>query len=371
MKLVFDLAISGNNARNSEGSFIRLKDGSILFAYSRYCSASWRDEASCSIAGIRSLDEGETWSEPEILVKSSDFGVANIMSVSALQQQNGDVGLYFLIKENDGHTSFGRALSADGVHFTPERCEMQAPLSYYVVNNDRFLRLQDGRIAVPVAMHAFYGYGKADGFSSATVLVSDDDGKTFCITPCRLTIPALNQSGRGMQEPGIYQYSDGTVYLWARTTAGFQYECFSRDLFQTFTTPQPSPFSSPASPLEIAEHEGVLYAVYNPAPSYNGHTRTSASANRTPLVVRKSLDEGRKWSLPTVIEGDKRRGYCYPALFFTRDGAMLCAYCRGGLPEEEFCLQRMGITKIPLEEICPTAETDKPTQCWFVDDKNV
>ena len=366
MKLVFDLAISGDNARNSEGSFIRLKDGSILFAYSRYCSASWRDEASCAIAGIRSFDEGETWTEPEILVKPDFFGVSNIMSVSALEQQNGDVGLYFLIKENNGSTSFGRALSPDGKTFTPERCEMQAPVSYYVVNNDRFIRLQDGSIAAPVAMHSFYGYGKADGFSVATVLISKDDGKTFSITPCRLTISARNKSGKGMQEPGILQYSDGTLYLWARTSAGFQYQSFSRDLCQSFTTPETSPFTGPASPLEIAEHEGVLYAVYNPAPSYNGHERTTANANRTPLVIRKSLDEGRRWSLPTVIEDDKNRGYCYPAMFFTKDGAMLCAYCRGGLPDEEFCLQRMGIMKLDLKEICPTAETDDPTKCWFV-----
>jgi hypothetical protein len=51
-----------------------------------------------------------------------------------------------------------------------------------------------------------------------------------------------------------------------------------------------------------------------------------------------------------VIEDDKDRGYCYPAMFFTKDGAMLCAYCRGG-KEETQCLARLGIMKIGLDEM--------------------
>ncbi|MBR2634720.1 MAG: exo-alpha-sialidase [Clostridia bacterium] len=356
MKLVWDKNTTKTNARNSEGSFIRQPDGGILFAYSSYVGDDWNDNASCNVVGIRSFDEGETWSEPEILVKASFFGVQNIMSVSALFQKDGKLALYFLIKENWGGITFGRALSEDGYTFTPERVQINGPLSYYVVNNDRFIRLQDGRIAVPAAMHAYYPNGKSDSFSVAVVLLSEDDGANFDITPARLTIPALNKSGRGMQEPGLYQHRDGTLRLWARTTAGYQYESFSRDLATTFYTPQPSLFSSPCSPLEMAEHDGVLYAVYNPAPSYNGHHREPGTMNRTPLVIRKSLDDGLTWSDPMNIEEDPKRGYCYPAMFFTSDGAMLCAYCRGGAPEEEICLQRLGMMKIRLDEICPESK---------------
>ena len=351
MRLVLDMATKEGNPRNSEGSFIRLNDGSILFAYSRYHGDSWHDHAGCNIAGIRSTDEGETWSEPEILVESAFYGTENIMSVSAVRQMNGDIGLYFLIKEKAGNITFGRALSPDGYTFIPERCDMNAPLSYYVVNNDRFERLADGRLCAPAAMHAYYGYGKGDPYSVAICLVSEDDGKTWIPTPCRLTLSARNKSGRGFQEPGVIQHKDGMIRLWARTTAGFQYECWSRDNLITFSEPQTSVFTSPGSPLEMAENDGVVYAVYNPVPSYNGHFRTPATANRTPLVIRKSTDDGRSWSDPIAIEDDKERGYCYPALFFTKDNSILVSYCRGGLPEEEFCLQRMGITKIDLAEL--------------------
>ena len=61
MKLVWDKAPTEDNGRNSEGSFIRIPDGSIMFAYSRYSSASAHDHANCDIAAIYSQDEGEIY----------------------------------------------------------------------------------------------------------------------------------------------------------------------------------------------------------------------------------------------------------------------------------------------------------------------
>jgi len=174
--------------------------------------------------------------------------------------------------------------------------------------------------------------------------VSEDDGKTFHVLPHRLSIPKLTKRDYGMQEPGIVEYEDGRVYLWARTTANYQYESYSYDHMETFTEPKPSIFASPCSPMEIAKNSetGIYYAIYNPYPSTRG--------DRTPFVVRTSKNEGKIWSMPTVIEEDKERGYCYPAVFFTKDNAMLCAYCRGS-KEDPNCLARLGIMKIGLDEM--------------------
>lgn len=349
MKLVWDKKPCAGNGRNSEGSFIRLPDGAILFAYSRYNTNESGDNADCDIAVIRSYDEGESWSEPEIIVKAALFGVGNIMSVSCVYQRTGEIGVYFLIKENEGNITFGRAISADGTAFAAERCTIDGPISYYVVNNDRFTRLSDGRLAAPAAMHAYVGK-RSDGFAVSTVLVSEDDGKTFTTLPVRLTIAAHDAGGVGMQEPGIFEHKDGAIRLWARTSAGYQYECYSRDTLRSFTEPAPSVFTSPTSPLEMAEHAGVLYAVYNPVPLDNYHVPTKAGWGRTPFVVRRSTDDGRTWGPLNVIEDDPERGYCYPAMFFTKDNAMLCAYCRGGA-EDRACLNRLGIMKIALDEI--------------------
>ena len=60
-----------------------------------------------------------------------------------------------------------------------------------------------------------------------------------------------------------------------------------------------------------------------------------------------SKDDGATWSEPSVIESEEDHGYCYPAIFFTNDGAMLCAYCSGG-PEDGICLAKLSIMKIAI-----------------------
>ena len=51
------LPTTPNNQRNSEGCFIRLKDNSILYAWSNFYSYS-DDFGATDIACIRSYDEG-------------------------------------------------------------------------------------------------------------------------------------------------------------------------------------------------------------------------------------------------------------------------------------------------------------------------
>ena len=70
---------------------------------------------------------------------------------------------------------------------------------------------------------------------------------------------------------------------------------------------------------------------------------------RTPIVIRKSTDNGKTFGELNIIE-EGERGFCYPGVFFTADGSMLCAYCRGG-EEDGACLFRLGIAKFALEEI--------------------
>ena len=160
---------------------------------------------------------------------------------------------------------------------------------------------------------------------------------------------AINRK-HGMQEPGIIELSKGVFRIWMRTGAGYQYHSFSFDDLGSFTSPEPSEFTSPDSPMQITRYdENTLYAVYNPIPNYNGRQYSRWCAGRTPFVIRKSRDNGKTFGELNIIE-DGDRGFCYPAVFFTSDGSMLCAYCRGG-KEDEACLARLGISKIALDEI--------------------
>jgi len=349
-----ELPPSANNPRNSEGAFIRAKNGEILFAYSRYTGDSNHDHAACDIAMIRSSDEGESWSEPEIIATSEFFGTKNIMSVSALEQNNGDIGFYFLIKENDFTTTIGRAISADGRVFRTERCKADFAPNYYVINNDRFVRLKTGRIIAPAA----YVTSKENRISTesrerfpyrTTLLYSDDDGESFKAVGWNYTIRNTNSNDRGLQEPGIIEKSDGSFYLWMRTGVGCQYESESSGDINCFSVPVGGRFTSPASPMQMKSLGGATYAVYNPVPNYDGRTNCKGTWGRTPFVIRKSID-GESFGALNIIENDESRGFCYPALFETNDGYILIGYCRGGA-EDGNTLCRLGISKIEISSI--------------------
>ena len=55
----------GVYTRHSEGAFLRMKDGALMFAYSRFTGA-WFDDAPSDIVFCVSRDEGETWAEPDV-----------------------------------------------------------------------------------------------------------------------------------------------------------------------------------------------------------------------------------------------------------------------------------------------------------------
>lgn len=350
IRLVHQFPPAADNPRNSEGAFLRGKRGEILFAYSRYRGESNHDHAACDIALTVSRDEGRTWDEPRIIAPASAFGTKNVMSVSAMEQSDGRLAFYFLIKENDYTTTLGRAISEDGEKFTVERCERRFPAAYYVVNNDRLVRLSDGRIVAPASyISAEENRTAAHTAMIATALVSEDDGKSFSKADFDFTTADPVNARYGLQEPGMFVREDG-IYLWMRTGYGCQYESFSAQGLDGFFPPRASEFTSPPSPMQIKAAGGAVYAIYNPIPRYNGREMLPGTWGRTPFILRKSVDGGKTFGKLNIIEDDPSRGYCYPALFGTNDGRLLLAYCRGDETDGN-TLCRLGIAEIDVDSI--------------------
>ena len=98
---VLFLHTTKDTPRNGEGSFIRLNDGRIMFSYTRFSGGEWEDDDPASLATIYSSDDGENWSEPEIIL-SPDVEAKNLMCPSLIRMNNGDLGLVFLKKMKDG-----------------------------------------------------------------------------------------------------------------------------------------------------------------------------------------------------------------------------------------------------------------------------
>ena len=352
-KIIHDLAPNETNMRNSEGAFVTLKDGRILFAYSRY-DGGYRDDSNADIATIISTDGGETWSEPKIILTAETHGTKNILSVSLQRLGSGEIGIFYLVKAgfHDLRLVIRRSKDEAATWSEPEFCI--ARLGYNVVNNDRVLMLSSGRLIFPSAHH---GVRIQPGNASFPYAVnyfyySDDDGETWCENDCAISLNSPHTK-TGLQEPGILELAPGTLWCWARTDMGRQYEYFSRDFGLTWSNPEPSRFTSPPSPLSMKRIPGTdkLLAIWNPTPNYPTYKIDfGKKGDRKRLLYAIGDCNGADWSDPVILEDDNESGYCYTAIHFT-ESVVLLAYCAGNDVKDYSILSRLRIRKIELADL--------------------
>ncbi len=342
--------VEAGNPRNSEGTFLETGKNEILFVYSRFRGHDPADHAYADLCLMRSRDGGRTFDEGRVILTCEGEEGVNMMSPSLLRMENGDVGLFYLVRMTYTITRIYLRRSADGGRNWGERVLCSPQDDFFVVNNDRVVRLAGGRILIPVASHRA-GPGYFDGRSEAMFLLSDDDGRSWRMASGKCTLPQARHCSSGLQEPGAAELKNGVLWGWARTELGRQYEMFSLDGGDSWTAAQPSRFTSPNSPLCMKRgNDGRLYAVWNPIPEYNGRKKVDYfTGGRTPLVIASSGDDGRTFSEPVAFEWDEESGYCYCAICFTED-ALLLAYCAGGR-QERSCLVKTRIRRVEKAEL--------------------
>lgn len=352
-RIIADLAPGPGNPRNSEGAFAGLRDGGILLVYSRFDGESFSDHAKARLAARRSADGGRTWSADEFIATPGEEDAMNLMSVSLLRLGNGDLGLFYLVRRSWLDMRMVLRRSADDGRTWGPSVVCMPGAAYYVVNNDRVVRLTSGRLVIPAALHRRRGdrneTRSVDWRGIASFYLSDDDGRTWREAPGLVTLPVVH-SNSGLQEPGVVELPDGRLWGWARTDLGRQYEFFSADGGETWTVASPSRFTSPNSPLSIKRLPGSaqLLAIWNPAPAYETRELRAPGGDRTPLVLAVGPGPTGKWTPARVIDGpgEPTAGYSYTAIHFTGESVLL-AYCAGGEADRNR-LTRLRLREIPL-----------------------
>ena len=319
-----------DNPRNSEGAFLPLQDGRILFAYSRYYGDSSDDDASADIAARYSSDNGRTWTtNDEIIVRNE--GGRNVMSVSLLRLHSGEIALFYLRKNSssDCRPVLRRSFDEGKTWGEPTDC-ITDEVAYYVLNNDRVIQLKDGRLLFPVSQHCWTN-GEIGQQGKVLVYISDDNGRTW--RRGKSTLEARSPDGRRLatQEPGVVELKDGRILMWIRTDGGCQYMCHSADRGETWSEPKPSPLVSPLSPASIKRlPTGDLLALWNDHASRpEMKTKGDKWANgwRSPLAAAISRDEGSTWDNVRLVEDDSDGWFCYIAVEPLDDGTVLLGYC--------------------------------------------
>lgn len=87
------------NPRNSEGAFLTLADGNIIFAFSKFRGENNADWAPSDICMVISKDGGMTFGEERVVVDYQEEESVNVMSVSLMHMDNGDIGMFYLVRK--------------------------------------------------------------------------------------------------------------------------------------------------------------------------------------------------------------------------------------------------------------------------------
>ena len=72
-QITLELKPQPGNARNSEGAFVTLDNGRILFIWSKYITDSYVDEAPCILVSRTSNDGGLTWTKSDTPFSGGDL----------------------------------------------------------------------------------------------------------------------------------------------------------------------------------------------------------------------------------------------------------------------------------------------------------
>ncbi len=319
------LAPGPGNQRNSEGDFIRLADGRLMFVYTRFTGGG-SDHAAASLVARFSEDNGRTWTTDDVEIVKNE-GDWNVMSVSLLRLHSGEIALFYLHKNSLTDCRPVMAISSDEGRTwgEPTLC-ITDEVGYYVLNNDRVVQLKSGRLVMPVALHNRPGDAKPDWNGHILSYLSDDDGKTWQRSDSVLT--AMDEKGKRLvaQEPGVVELKDGTIMMFVRSNAGCQLLSYSQDAGTTWSELKRSSIISPVSPatIERIPKTGDLLLVWN----NHDNVTEEYKGKRTPLNVAVSRDEGKTWGNFKTLYDDVNGWYCYTAVAFLDDDVLL-GHCAG------------------------------------------
>lgn len=322
IEIALELPPSNDNPRNSEGDFIQLNDGRILFVYTRFTGGSG-DHAAAYLASRQSDDGGRSWSRDDKMVVANE-GDMNVMSVSLLRLQDGSIALFYLRKNAEDDCRPLMRLSKDEADTwsAPVEC-IEDRVGYYVVNNDRVIQTKTGRLIVPASLHALKGE-KFSQRGKVVCYLSDDVGRTWRPSETMLEAPA--NLSTGFQEPGVVQLSDGRILMLLRNNSGVLYRSFSADDGVTWSEATPTELQTPTSPasFEMLPGTDTMLLVWND----HKDIPDGLKGKRTPLTLALSTDNGETWPVRHTFEDNPAGWYCYTAIAFT-DTHLLLGYCAG------------------------------------------
>ena len=302
-------------ARNGEASLIELRDGSLLLMYGAHQkSGDW----DCGeIRQMRSRDEGKTWSNPETVFRDPK---RSLFQIAFARLANGDIGLTHtsLANGRDAFKVFRRSMDEGETWSEPIKISDDSQ-EYTTGPWDKLYVLASGRVVALLHCNMKPDAKKQGGPLGVYSVFSDDNGKTWTRSPLKEVLHVsdnpLKKHEWGFWEPSLVEFSPGKLLMLGRTTTGWLWECRSEDNGSTWSAPVQSTVPNPVAPpvlTRIPDTE-TLVLIHNPdvklSDSWHGGERLA-------LAFRTSHDGGKTWSASTDIyrSPDTKLWVDYPAV---------------------------------------------------------
>ena len=321
--------------RNMGADLIELSDGRLLYGVSRWLGGAHDNDGSM-VFGIVSEDGGATWSEPFDIIKPNET-VNAVRMPNFMRLKDGRLACFCRHRTSMLDTWTGMIVCQDekglgtpgsGPHqWTEPKRISPPPPGRHVLLNNRVVRIEKGdntgRLLLPLASPWPWDEEDWKGTNICTwVLRSDDEGATWHPSESMLAGPA-----RGLMEPYIVELQDGRLRMWMRTQVDTQYESVSDDGGVTWTDAEPGPLVSPESPVAIARHEssGLLAVIWN------HNTKGNHPADRTPICIAFSEDDGNTWFGEQTLDPNPSLdntscSFSYPSIDFLGDRCFVTYY---------------------------------------------
>lgn len=293
-------------------STIKFDDGSLLMAGVSY-GGFYDLYKDTKIIGVRSFDNGKSWSEQEVL--QTNIGAINVGSPSLVKVSDEHLLLFFNSKEATNHMDLYFKESFDrGKSWGNPKIINKPNTGYYVINNGRVV-YENNRLWAPVAVPDGDIYKTYDS-QKVFCFYSDDLGQTW-----NQTVPLSKKYA--LMEPCLTVLSQNELLLNIRTKKGKVLFARSYDNGVKWEF-EYSNIKSPAAPQTIIRKRDTdtLFMAWN-----NTDADFSKSTNnRTPLTIAYSPDKGRKWNFIANVETASNFAFSYPSMLFDGDKLLLTYY---------------------------------------------
>ncbi|MBI4531307.1 MAG: exo-alpha-sialidase [Candidatus Latescibacteria bacterium] len=308
------------NPRNSEASAVERTNGEILLAYTDFYGGTGDDHDAARISAMISEDGGRTWGER--LTLQDKVGQMNVMSVSLLRLQSGEIACVYARKNSMSDLRPFIKRSVDEGKTWSEAVPVVTDDGYSEMDNDRLVQMSLGRLLAPVSWSANVDLGHY----ISRCYYSDDRGRTW-----RRSANSVDVPGVGADEPAVVELKNGTVLMLFRTTLGQLWAAHSEDGGETWGEAYPMiQLVSPNAPVNIKRipSTGDLLVIWNhhwPAGT-RGSEPVVTSSERTPLTAAISIDEGKTWCAFRDLETDPDGAFAYPSILCIGEEVLLTYY---------------------------------------------